>query len=71
MLTLRDENGEKLAYGLLSETYEQHEQSLMKQLLSLKGLSHSWTDVVIPLIQNIISVIRPGAMVFFKYLKKF
>ncbi|XP_018563541.1 putative 1-phosphatidylinositol 3-phosphate 5-kinase [Anoplophora glabripennis] len=56
---LRDENGEKLAYGLLSETYEQHEQSLMKQLLSFKGLSHSWSDIIIPLIHNIITVIRP------------
>lgn len=64
-MTLRDENGEKLAYSLLSETYEQHEQSLMKQLLSLKALSHSWVDVIIPLIQNIISAIRPGKTVFY------
>ncbi|KAJ8957069.1 hypothetical protein NQ318_007282 [Aromia moschata] len=57
--TLRDENGEKIAYSLLTEMYEQHEQSLLKQLLASKGLSHSWSSVIIPLIHDVVSLIRP------------
>ncbi|XP_030762817.1 1-phosphatidylinositol 3-phosphate 5-kinase [Sitophilus oryzae] len=57
--TLREENGEKEAYELLSETYEQHEQTLLKQLLSSRSLPHSWESVLLPLIQDIVSVVRP------------
>lgn len=57
---LREENEEKFAYSSLNEAYEQHEQSFLKQLLSDKGLSHSWADVIIPLTHEIVSVIMPG-----------
>ncbi|KAJ3663453.1 hypothetical protein Zmor_007712 [Zophobas morio] len=57
--SLREENGEKLAYNLLTEAYQQHEQTLLKQLLSSNSLSLSWTDVVIPLSHEIINTIRP------------
>lgn len=57
--SLREENGEKDAYELLSETYEQHELTLLKQLLSVRGLSHSWSDVLLPLVRDIVSIIRP------------
>ncbi|KAG5896372.1 hypothetical protein JTB14_005849 [Gonioctena quinquepunctata] len=56
---LREENGEKLAYTLLGETFEQHEQSFLRQLLSSKGLANSWTEIILPLVHNIIAVIRP------------
>ncbi|XP_066249810.1 1-phosphatidylinositol 3-phosphate 5-kinase isoform X1 [Euwallacea similis] len=56
---LREENGEKEAYELLTEAYEQHELNLLKQLLSAKGLSLSWIDLLIPLTRDIASVIRP------------
>jgi hypothetical protein len=58
--SLREENGEKLAHNLLTEAYQQHEQGLLKQLLSANGLSLSWTDVILPLCHEIINVIRPG-----------
>ncbi|XP_050300649.1 1-phosphatidylinositol 3-phosphate 5-kinase [Anthonomus grandis grandis] len=57
--SLREENGEKEAYELLSDAYEQHEQSLLKQLLSANGLSISWSDILVPLIRDIICLIRP------------
>lgn len=60
---LREENGEKLAYNLLSETFEQHEQSFLKQLLSSKGLSLSWADIVSPLMHDIVNIIRPGMII--------
>ncbi|EFA00380.1 1-phosphatidylinositol 3-phosphate 5-kinase [Tribolium castaneum] len=56
---LREENGEKLAYNLLTEAYQQHEQGLLKQLLASNGLLLSWADVIIPLCNEIINVIRP------------
>ncbi|KAL1517363.1 hypothetical protein ABEB36_001133 [Hypothenemus hampei] len=56
---LREENNEKEAYELLSEAYEQHEQSLLKQLLSVRGLSFSWNNILIPLTREIVTVIRP------------
>ncbi|RZB49897.1 1-phosphatidylinositol 3-phosphate 5-kinase [Asbolus verrucosus] len=56
---LREENGEKLAYNLLAEAYQQHEQSLLKQLLSASSLSLSWLDIIISLCHEIINVIRP------------
>nr|XP_023014888.1 1-phosphatidylinositol 3-phosphate 5-kinase isoform X1 [Leptinotarsa decemlineata]XP_023014889.1 1-phosphatidylinositol 3-phosphate 5-kinase isoform X1 [Leptinotarsa decemlineata] len=56
---LREENREKLAYSLLTETFEQHELSFLRQLLSLKGLPSSWVEVIIPLIHEIIAIIRP------------
>ncbi|RZC37229.1 Cpn60 TCP1 domain containing protein [Asbolus verrucosus] len=56
---LREENGEKLAYNLLVEAYQQHEQSLLKQLLWASSLSLSWLDIIISLCHEIINVIRP------------
>uniref|UniRef100_A0AAR5PNH8 1-phosphatidylinositol-3-phosphate 5-kinase n=1 Tax=Dendroctonus ponderosae TaxID=77166 RepID=A0AAR5PNH8_DENPD len=56
---LREENGEKEAYELLSEAYEQHEHSLLKQLLLARGLPSTWSGILTPLVRNIISVIRP------------
>lgn len=60
---LREENGERLAYSLLSETFEQHAQSFLKQLLSSRGLSLSWADILTPLTNDIVDVIRPGKSV--------
>ncbi|CAH1132979.1 unnamed protein product [Ceutorhynchus assimilis] len=57
--SLREENGEKEAYELLSEAYEQHEQSLLKQLLATQGLSLAWIHILIPLICDVVTVIRP------------
>lgn len=56
---LREENGEKEAYDLLTEAFEQHELSLLKQLLLAKGVSSSWSDVLIPLTREIVAAIRP------------
>ncbi|CAH1099797.1 unnamed protein product [Psylliodes chrysocephalus] len=58
-LKLREENGEKLAYTILSQTFEQHEISLLKQLLMSQGLGYSWSEVIIPLLQDLIANIRP------------
>lgn len=57
---LRDENGEAKAYELLTQAYKQHEDSLLKQLLSINGLSLTWSEVVMPLIHDVVDVIRPG-----------
>ncbi|XP_072386330.1 1-phosphatidylinositol 3-phosphate 5-kinase [Diabrotica undecimpunctata] len=56
---LREENGEKLAYTILSDAFEQHSNSLLKQLLISKGLSYSWSEVIMPILNDIISIIRP------------
>lgn len=37
-----------------------HEENLLKQLLSTYGLSNSWTDIIIPLVHEIVDIIRPG-----------
>lgn len=57
---LREENDEKMAYTLLTDAYNQHEESFLKQLLSNKGLAHSWADIILPVIHDIVSIIRPG-----------
>lgn len=57
---LREENGEKLAYNILTEAFKQHEQSLLKQLLSMNALPVCWSDVIIPLVDDIVNSIRPG-----------
>lgn len=56
---LREKNGEKDAYNTLTDTYTQHEQSLLKQLLNTKGLPLCWSEVLIPLVHEIVDVIRP------------
>lgn len=66
---MREENGEEMAYTILTEAYKQHEQSLLKQMLSLNGLSFSWSDVLIPLINEIVNVIRPGRYFYNKCSK--
>nr|CAI5827442.1 unnamed protein product [Callosobruchus analis] len=58
---LREEHDEKLSYDLLTEAYEQHEQSLLKQLICSRGLSLSWFDVIRPVIHDVVAVIRPDA----------
>ncbi|KAK4018626.1 hypothetical protein OUZ56_000672 [Daphnia magna] len=37
----------------------EHIQRLMKQLLSWQGLSFSWADVLMPLVQNLAHTVRP------------
>lgn len=59
-IALREENGEKMAYTVLTEAYKQHEQGLLKQMLNMAGLSFLWLDVLIPLVHEIVNVIRPG-----------
>lgn len=56
---LREENGEKLAYDILTEAFKQHEQSLLKQLLSMNGLPSCWSDFIIPLAHDLVNSIRP------------
>lgn len=61
---LREENGEKLAYNILTEAFKQHEQNLVDQLLSNNGLPLVWTDIIIPLVHRIVNTIRPGIPLF-------
>lgn len=68
---LREENGEKLAYTILTEAFKQHEQGLLKQLLSINGLSVSWSDVIIPLLHEIVNGVRPGKWCFLKLISLF
>ncbi|XP_017776695.1 PREDICTED: 1-phosphatidylinositol 3-phosphate 5-kinase [Nicrophorus vespilloides] len=56
---LREENGEKAAYEVLSNAFSQHESSLCKQLLSVNGLSLTWSEYILPLVREIVDVIRP------------
>ncbi|KAK4877008.1 hypothetical protein RN001_009514 [Aquatica leii] len=56
---LREENGEKEAYNLLTSAFKHHEETLLKQLLSLNGLSVSWIDVILNLIHEVVDFIRP------------
>ncbi|KAJ9599193.1 hypothetical protein L9F63_010324, partial [Diploptera punctata] len=39
--------------------FRQHEQNLLKQQLNAEGLSQSWVDIVIPLAQQIVDIVRP------------
>ncbi|XP_045464624.1 1-phosphatidylinositol 3-phosphate 5-kinase [Harmonia axyridis] len=57
--SLREENGEKCAYQILTNAYEQHEQTLMKQILAANGLSLTWSNLLLPLIHKIVTVTRP------------
>ncbi|KAF5299848.1 hypothetical protein FQA39_LY11385 [Lamprigera yunnana] len=56
---LREENDEREAYNLLTNAFKQHEENLLKQLLSLNGLSVSWTDIVLNLSHDIVNYVRP------------
>ncbi|KAK5642357.1 hypothetical protein RI129_008524 [Pyrocoelia pectoralis] len=56
---LREDNAENLVYNLLTNTYKQHEECLVKQLLSLHGLSLVWMDTIINLTHEIVDLIRP------------
>uniref|UniRef100_A0A1Y1N0Y2 1-phosphatidylinositol-3-phosphate 5-kinase n=1 Tax=Photinus pyralis TaxID=7054 RepID=A0A1Y1N0Y2_PHOPY len=56
---LREENGEKFVYNVITNTYKQHEEGLLKQLLSIHGLSVSWVDTIIKLTHEIVDLIRP------------
>ncbi|XP_023718004.1 1-phosphatidylinositol 3-phosphate 5-kinase isoform X3 [Cryptotermes secundus] len=56
---LRTDNGEQQAYLRLSSGFKQHEHSLLKQLLNSEGLSQSWVDIVVPIAQQIVDIVRP------------
>lgn len=57
--SLREENGEKEAYRILTNAYDQHEQTLMKQILATNCLSLSWSNILLPLIHDIVTLTRP------------
>jgi hypothetical protein len=42
-----------------SEAFEQHERCLLQQLLSAEGLSQSWGESVMPLIHQVVDLVRP------------
>jgi len=44
---------------LLAELFEEHIHRLTKQLLSWQGLSLSWADVLMPLVQTLAHTVRP------------
>ncbi|XP_022917370.2 1-phosphatidylinositol 3-phosphate 5-kinase [Onthophagus taurus] len=56
---LREENNEKLAYNLLQDAFKQHENNLLKQLLNQEGLNLSWAEVLLPLVHEIVDLVRP------------
>lgn len=56
---LRNSFGEMAAYNSLSVAYKQHEDSLIKQLLSKESLSQSWSEVILPLAHQIVDQVRP------------
>lgn len=63
---LRDDNGERIAYELLTNTYKQHEFSLLGQLLCANGLNlNYWREIAIPLIHEVVDKIRPGKLVHY------
>ncbi|XP_044763369.1 1-phosphatidylinositol 3-phosphate 5-kinase [Coccinella septempunctata] len=57
--SLREQNGEKAAYQILTNAYDQHEQSLMKQILATNGLSLTWSNILLPIIHDVVNVTRP------------
>ncbi|XP_024937173.1 1-phosphatidylinositol 3-phosphate 5-kinase isoform X2 [Cephus cinctus] len=56
---LRGAFGEQSAYNNLMSAYKQHEDSLVKQLLSKEGLSQSWAEVILPIAHQIVDTVRP------------
>ncbi|XP_025836877.1 1-phosphatidylinositol 3-phosphate 5-kinase isoform X2 [Agrilus planipennis] len=56
---LREEHDEKLTYNILTAKYEDHEETLAKQLLASESLSLSWWDTLKLLVHEVIDVIRP------------
>ncbi|KAF5269883.1 hypothetical protein FQR65_LT05681 [Abscondita terminalis] len=56
---LREENGEKEVYNLITNAFKHHEETLLKQLLSATGLLFSWVDVILNLVHDIIDLVRP------------
>lgn len=59
---LRSDNGEEQAYQVLTKTFKQHEQNLIYQLLSVNGLSRNWSEIINPLVHQIVDKIQPGKL---------
>lgn len=56
---LRVENSEKSTYDILTNTFKQHKQSLLQQLLSVNGLSLHWSTIISILCDEAINIVRP------------
>ncbi|XP_075225146.1 1-phosphatidylinositol 3-phosphate 5-kinase fab1 isoform X2 [Lycorma delicatula] len=53
------DNAEKEAFESLTHAFKLHNQNLLSQLLNSEGLSQSWSDVIIPLAQQVVDTIKP------------
>lgn len=42
-----------------SSAFEHHKQTLLRQMLNSEGISQSWSDVVLPIVENIVELVRP------------
>ncbi|XP_046386822.1 1-phosphatidylinositol 3-phosphate 5-kinase isoform X2 [Ischnura elegans] len=56
---LNPDNGEREAFLRLSSAYKSHQEALLRQLLVSEGLAQSWGDVVLPLVSQIVELVRP------------
>lgn len=50
----------KLSLVAYRSAYKQHEDSLVKQLLSKEGLAQSWAEIILPIAHQIVDQVRPN-----------
>ncbi|KAL0271738.1 UNVERIFIED_CONTAM: hypothetical protein PYX00_008735 [Menopon gallinae] len=50
---------EEPSYKILSSAFEHHVHGLLQQLLNNEGISLSWSDVVLPIVKDIVNLVRP------------
>uniref|UniRef100_A0A673G7D4 1-phosphatidylinositol 3-phosphate 5-kinase n=1 Tax=Sinocyclocheilus rhinocerous TaxID=307959 RepID=A0A673G7D4_9TELE len=56
---LREENGEKKAMERLLSANHSHMMALLQQLLYSESLSLSWRDIIVPVVRQVVQMVRP------------
>lgn len=44
---------------IFSSAFEHHKQSLLRQMLSVEGLSQSWSDTIQDVVSGVVDLVRP------------
>ncbi|XP_021945128.2 1-phosphatidylinositol 3-phosphate 5-kinase isoform X2 [Folsomia candida] len=52
-------DGELKAFQTLCNSYVNHENNLLNQLLDRMGVSPSWADVILPIVHKVTEIVRP------------
>ncbi|KAK6645654.1 hypothetical protein RUM43_001934 [Polyplax serrata] len=52
-------DGEDPSHLSLTSAFEHHKQSLLRQMLSVEGLSQSWSDTIQDVVSGVVDLVRP------------